>query len=132
MPKHTTVETEVQPNPKLEKRARRSFSTEYKLRIIAQADACKHGELGELLRREKLYSNQLATWRRELKTNGEQGLSKTKPGPPPVKSPEQKRIEQLEKEVAKLRQSLVVKDGCIELQKKALSMLDALENESKS
>lgn len=132
MPKHPSVETEVQPNPQLEKRTRRSFTTEYKLKIIAQADACKHGELGELLRREKLYSNQLATWRRELKAGGEQDLSKTQPGPSPAKSPEQKRIEQLEKELAKLRQSLVVKDGCIELQKKALSMLDALENEKNS
>lgn len=56
----------VTPNPKLEQRTRRQFSTEYKLRILAEADACQHGELGELLRREKLYSSQLTTWRKEL------------------------------------------------------------------
>lgn len=48
---------QVTPNPKVEKRTRRHFSTEYKLRILAEADACRHGELGELLRREKLYSS---------------------------------------------------------------------------
>ena len=38
--------TQVTPNPELEKRTRRRFPAEYKLRIIAEADACKHGELG--------------------------------------------------------------------------------------
>jgi len=52
-------EHQITPNPKLEKRTRRQFSTLYKLRIWAEADACQHGELGELLRREKLYSSQL-------------------------------------------------------------------------
>ncbi|WP_156813063.1 hypothetical protein [Oligella ureolytica] len=28
------------------------FTPEYKLSIIQQADACKHGEVGKLLRRE--------------------------------------------------------------------------------
>lgn len=43
-------ETKIIPNPTVEKRGRRVFSTEYKLSIIQQADACKHGELGVLLR----------------------------------------------------------------------------------
>ena len=38
--------------------------------IIAQADACKHGELVALLRREKLYSNQLSAWRQEFAEGG--------------------------------------------------------------
>ncbi|MEX0829998.1 MAG: hypothetical protein WD032_07115 [Nitrospirales bacterium] len=41
--------TEVTPDPSLEKRTRRTFSTDKKLRILTQADACKHGELGALL-----------------------------------------------------------------------------------
>ena len=55
--------TQVTPEPALEKRTRREFNTEYKLRILSEADGCKHGELGALLRREKLYSSQLAGWR---------------------------------------------------------------------
>ena len=70
MPKPATpADPKVEPNPVLEKRSRRTFTTEYKLSIIQQADACQHGELGELLRREKLYSNQLQQWRRELSAN---------------------------------------------------------------
>jgi transposase len=62
--------TQVTPAPALEKRMRRTYKTEYKMKIIAQADACKHGELGALLRQEKLYSNQLSAWRSELKNGG--------------------------------------------------------------
>ena len=61
MPKPITLlpETEVKEDRKLQRRSRRTFSRDYKLSIIHQADACEHGEIGELLRREKLYSNQL-------------------------------------------------------------------------
>ena len=70
-------DAQVVPDPMLEKRSRRQFSTEYKLRIIAQADQCRRGELGALLRRENLYSNQLQAWRNQLAQGGEQALSKT-------------------------------------------------------
>ncbi|HPE58713.1 MAG: transposase [Thiothrix sp.] len=101
-----------------EKRTRRVFSADYKLSILQQADACQHGEPGELLRREKLYSNQLSQWRRELEAEGIEGLSKTRPGLAASKSPEQKRIDQLEKENAHLRQQLDIKDSCLALQEK--------------
>jgi len=54
---------QVTPEAALEKRTRRRFSAEYKLKILTETDACKHGELGALLRREKLYNNQLCDWR---------------------------------------------------------------------
>ena len=128
MPKPaTTADPKVEPNPALEKRVRRTFTPEYKLSIIQQANACQHGELGELLRREKLYSNQLRQWRRELAEQGLDGLQKSVPGPAPNKTPEQKRIEQLEKENERLRRQIEVKDGCLTLQKKALALLDAFE-----
>lgn len=125
-------ETKIIPNPTVEKRGRRVFSTEYKLSIIQQADACKHGELGVLLRREKLYSNQLAQWRREFAESGVAGLSKSQPGPKSSHTAEQKRIEQLEKENLRLRKQLEVKESCISLQKKALALIEALERESSS
>lgn len=120
--------TQVTPEPALEKRTRRKFTVEYKLRIIAEANACKHGDLGALLRKEKLYSNQLADWRREFAENGVAGLSKSAPGPVASKTPEQRRIEQLEKENTLLNRKLEVANDCLDLQKKALSMLDHLNN----
>jgi transposase len=119
-PASNLPDTEVQPTPALERRTRRVFSPEYKLRILAEADGCARGELGALLRREKLYSAQLQQWRRELAEQGMEGLSKSTPGPKAAKTPEQRRIEQLEKENVRLRRKLELANDCLVLQKKSL------------
>ena len=121
-------DTQVTPEPALEKRTRRQLTPEYKLRIIAEAGACKRGELGAILRREKLYSSQLSDWRREFSENGVAGLSKSAPGPAASRTPEQRRIDQLEKENDRLNRKLEIANDCLDLQKKALSMLDRLSN----
>jgi len=107
----------VTPNPKLEKRSRRVFTAEYKLKIIQQADECKHGELGQLLRREKLYSNQLTDWRRKYAQNGLAGLDKSTPGPTSSKSAEQRQIEKFEKQVARLKGDFDIANDCLEIKK---------------
>ncbi|MEO2183208.1 MAG: transposase [bacterium] len=127
-PRSDPNSTQVTPAPALEKRTRRQFTPEYKLRIIAAADACKHGELAPLLRREKLYSNQLSDWRREYAQRGVAGLSKSAPGPVASKTPDQRRIKQLEREVHRLNRKLEISNDCLDLQKKALAMLDHLRN----
>ena len=52
-----------------ERPKRRSFPAEYKLRIVREADAAiasgAEGAVGELLRREGLYSSHLTEWRRQ-------------------------------------------------------------------
>lgn len=129
MPKPVTTalpETQILPDPSLEKRSRRIFSLAYKLRILAEADACKHGELGRLLRQEKLYSGQLQQWRREQADQGEAGLVKSAPGPKASHTVQDRRIECLEKENAGLQKRLRIATDCLDLQKKALSMLDHL------
>ena len=58
------LEREIPTVEVFEKPVRRRFSTEYKVRILTEADRCvKMGQLGELLRREGLYSSLLSTWR---------------------------------------------------------------------
>ena len=49
------------PDPEVpEKKPRRKFTAPYKLRILAEAEAChKPGQIGALLRREGLYSSNL-------------------------------------------------------------------------
>ena len=120
--------SQVTPDPKLEKRTRRIFKPEYKLRIVQEANACKHGELGALLRREKLYSNQLSDWRREYAENGLEGLSKSSPGPAPSKTAEQREIEKLKNQVLKLQNDLGIANDCLGIQKKVLSILDRSNN----
>jgi len=112
-------DTQITPEPKLEKRTRRKFPPEYKLRIVQEAEACKHGELGALFRREKLYSNQLADWRREYAENGVEGLSRFAPGPAPKTSAEQREIDKLKRQVAKLSNDLDIANDCLDIQKKS-------------
>ena len=51
------------PDPEvLEKKLRRKFTAQYKLRILDEADACaRTGQIGALLRREGLYYSNLTT-----------------------------------------------------------------------
>jgi len=47
------------------KARRRTYTAEYKRRILKEADACTTpGAVGALLRREGLYSSHLVVWRR--------------------------------------------------------------------
>lgn len=126
MPKQASQlpEAKVEPSPELERRTRRRFSTEYKLKVIAKAEACRHGEVGELLRRERLYSSQLAQWRRELAEGGVQRLGKSVPGPASARTPAQRENERLVRENARLTRQLEMANDCLALQKKAFSMLD--------
>ncbi len=49
------------PNP-----IRRSFTAEYRARVVAEYEAAPHGEKAAVLRREGLYQSQVREWRTEL------------------------------------------------------------------
>jgi transposase-like protein len=58
---------EIPPNPEVVPRAtRRTFTAEYKLRILKEAEACTGQERGALLRSEGLYASHLTQWREHL------------------------------------------------------------------
>jgi transposase-like protein len=73
----------VVPDPELvERPKRRRFSAEYKLRIVREAEACsRSGEVGELLRREGLYSSLLTEWRRARDSGALDALEPRRRGP---------------------------------------------------
>ena len=52
----------VDPAPKP---VRRSFTTEYRHRVVAEYEAAPHGEKSGVLRREGLYQSQIREWRAE-------------------------------------------------------------------
>ena len=61
----------------VEQAKRRSFTAEYKARILAEADGCtRPGEVGELLRREGLYTSHLTYWRKQRKDGALKELGK--------------------------------------------------------
>jgi len=67
------------------KATRRRFTAKYKLKILKKADACEaHGALGELLRKEGLYTSHLALWRKQREQGALVGLAPKPRGPEPV------------------------------------------------
>jgi transposase len=103
------------PDPELVEQAkRRRFTAEYKLRILQQADACtKPGEVGELLRREGLYTSHLTYWRKQRKDGALRELGKPRGRRPPdhrdVEIVElRRRAERAEAELAKARKVIEI------------------------
>lgn len=108
------------PDPEVaEKAQRRVFNTTYKRSILEQADKCKPGEIGALLRREGLYSSHLGKWRKQFQA-GELGQKR---GPKP-ETESTKRIQQLEREVARLQRKLENAELIIDVQKKLSQLLN--------
>jgi transposase len=110
---------EVQPKP-----TRRTFTTAYKRRIVAEADQCAHGDLGALLRREGLYHSQIAAWRQAI---AEGTLGTRKRGP--VADPDRAEKQRLERENARLRRKLADAEAIIDAQKKLAALMDQLNAE---
>lgn len=135
MPKPMTMGTEVVASSKNDKRQRRRFSAEYKARILAEADACSRGELGELLRREGLYSSHITVWRKQREAEGRAGLEPRKPGPKPAGDEKDLLIAKLERKAAQLEKENRIQKALLELQGKAAAILGVAlprveENES--
>ena len=122
------------PDPEVPEQAkRRRFSAKYKLRILRKADACtEKGELGALLRREGLYASHLTTWRRQREEGSLKGLAPKKRGRKAKKSPQSKRVAQLEGEVRRLRQKLEQAEAIIDIQKKVAALLGIPMNSPES
>jgi len=110
-----------EPDPEVREQAtRRRFTSEYKLRILREADACKaHGELGRLLRREGLHSSHLSTWRRQQYELAKYGAVVRSGG----RKAAELRLKQLERENARLKRKLEQAEAIIQIQKKASELL---------
>jgi len=98
------------PDPELVEQAkRRKLTAEYKARILAEADACAQpGEVGELLRREGLYTSHLTYWRKQRKDGALKELGKSRGRKPVDKRDAQiaaltRRAERAEAELAKMK-----------------------------
>ena len=118
--------SDIRPDPEVVATAkRRTFSKAEKLRILAAADACAGpGDIGALLRREGIYSSHLATWRKQRQLSGQAQLVEGKRGPKVNPAAAQDRmVQQLQNEVARLRGKLAKADLIIDVQKKLSTLL---------
>jgi transposase len=116
----------VPPDPEVAATAkRRQFSPSERRRILAAADRCnKNGEIGALLRREGIYSSQLATWRKRREAIEHAALTPHKRGPkadPAIA--ETRRVLELTRDNERLRRKLAQAHTIIDVQKKLCTLL---------
>ena len=114
------------PDPEVVATARRRrFSASEKRRLLAEADLCKKpGELGAFMRRQRLYSSMLSSWRKQRDQAAEGALAPQRRGrkADPAR-PERERIAQLEREKARLERELAQARLIIDVQKKVAALL---------
>jgi transposase len=114
------------PDPEVVAKAkRRTFTAEYKLRILQEIEAVadRRGGIGVLLRREGLYSSLLATWRRERAAGILEALTPQKRGPKSKRNPLQEENLKLQRQNARLTEDLRKAHIIIDVQKKVAALL---------
>jgi transposase len=104
---------------------RRTFSAQYKLRILAEADAAasQSGAIGALLRREALFSSHLTAWRRERQDGILKGLTPSKRGPKSKRNPQEEELQSLRRQNQRLSEELRKAEIIIDVQKKVGALL---------
>ena len=104
---------------------RRTYTAEYKRRLLKEADACATpGAIGALLRREGLYSSHLAVWRRARRRGELAALAPKRRGrkPTPV-DPRDRKIAELERQLVQMTGRAERAEALVELQKKLAALL---------
>ena len=113
----------VAPTEVSTKAKRRTFTAEYKRKVLEELDACTQlGQIGALLRREGLYSSHVTDWR-QARERGE--LAGPKPRGPKARPPDERdrTITKLECEVRKQKVRADRAEALVELQKKLAELL---------
>ena len=116
----------LRPDPEVvAKPKRRTYTAEYKQRILleAEAAAATRGGLGALLRREGLYSSLLTYWRRERAQGVLEALTPQKRGPKSKRNPLEEENQKLRRQNARLTEDLRKAQIIIEVQKKVAALL---------
>ncbi len=114
------------PDPEVVAKAkRRTYTAEYKQRILLEAEsaAATRGGLGALLRREGLYSSLLTYWRRERAQGVLEALTPQKRGPKSKRNPLEEENQKLRRQNARLTEDLRKAQIIIDVQKKVAALL---------
>jgi transposase len=125
----TSKATSRRPTDTEVARARRSWPATYKLEILAEIDAADRGEIGEIMRREGLYSSLISEWRKQRDRGALEGLRDRKPGPA-GKDPVKAELARLREENAELRDHVATCEELIGAQGKAFALLQTISTAS--
>ncbi|MGW7674590.1 hypothetical protein ACWGJX_47520 [Streptomyces sp. NPDC054775] len=95
---------------------RRTFSPEYKLRIVAKCDAAPKNEKGAVLRRERLYYSHVKEWPAARDAGALEKLvdQRTRPARP-KKSVDEAENEKLRRQVERLEMELAGNKAALEV-----------------
>src|SRR5436305_5144391 len=112
------------PDPEVMTKAkRRTFSASYKKKILGEVEAAAGtGSIGEILRREGIYSSTLTSWRKE-RDAAVDGAFSQKRGPEPKRNPLTSENEKLRRRNQRLEDDLRKAELIIEVQKKLAMLL---------
>ncbi len=116
----------VAPDPEVAaKPKRRRFTAEYRLRVLEEADRCTEpGAVGQLLRREGLYSSHLTAWRKARRNGALRGLASKKRGAKPkARNPLEAKVRELESKVERLEEELHKAHTILDVQEKVAGLL---------
>ena len=114
------------PDPEVAaKPRRRQFTAAYRLRILEEANRCTtSGEVGQLLRREALYSSHLSNWRKAQREGSLAALAPKKRGvKPKARNPLDPKVQQLEAENSRLKAELHKAHTILDVQEKVAGLL---------
>ncbi len=106
--------------PRADRPKRRSFTAEYKAKILAEYDAADRGERGAILRREGLYSSHIIEWRKAAEAGARSGLG------PATRDRRDREIEQLRARAEKAEAELTRTKAALDLVGKAHALLETL------
>jgi transposase-like protein len=126
MPDKASIEDGLDARP-----TRRTFTAEYKARILAEYDAASaDGEKGALLRRERLYYSHIIDWRKARDSGAAAGLVDRRQSARRAKrSAEAVELDRLRRDNARLQDELAKTRTALDIVGKAHALL-ALLSES--
>lgn len=110
--------------PRSDRPKRRSFTAEYKARILTEYDSAERGQRGVLLRREGLYSSHIIEWRKAAEAGAATGL-----GPATGNRRDRDRdreLDQLRARAERAEADLAKHKAALDLMGKAHALLETL------
>jgi transposase-like protein len=113
---------EVQPDPNLEKRRRRTFSATERARLLAEYEQLGFGQKGSWLRTQGLYDGQISEWRKAAESAA--GIGPKKAGRKPLDAKD-REIAQLKAENAKLSKRAFIAESLVDIQKKVMALIES-------